>query len=386
MPSGRPSAECQAYALGGAKGSLDLRWIPGPHGQRPSAIHRSEAVGLLAGFGTTFAAIAGILCVFLFFRIYYYGLLTASRRNFESPQQRGKDGSVTPSILVPRRGHGPLLVFLAMLAAAPSATTLVAAEQPATWDRPLPWGAKWALARGIDLPNPFGGSLFVVTMTRDIEVSDVRVTLPDNEPASIGDVANFAVRNSTTLAALKADAWIFPVLNLYVLAGQTWTDSKLDVAVTIDRVIGDPVVLEASQDSEVGGPLLGAGATLVAGHGPWFVLADANYNYSDIDEFEGGIAAWFLSARTGWSGATRGGGWRAWVGAAYLKTDRTLTIRQNSPELGTVVVEVDQRPVDPLTYQVGGSLGIGKRWELLLEAGSNFDDAFVGVLSASFRF
>jgi hypothetical protein len=279
-----------------------------------------------------------------------------------------------------------MVVFLAMLAAALSATTLVAAEQSATWDRPLPWGAEWALARGIDLPNPFGASLFVVTMTRDIEVSDVRVTLPDNEPASIGDVASFAVRNNTTLAALKADAWIFPVLNLYVLAGHTWTDSKLDVAVTIDRVIGDPVVLEASQDSEVGGPLLGAGATLVAGHGPWFILADANYNYSDIDALEGGIAAWFLSARTGWSGATRRGGWRAWIGAAYLKTDRTLTIRQDSPELGAVVVEVDQRPVVPLTYQVGGSLGIGKRWELLLEAGSNFDDAFVGVLSASFRF
>lgn len=40
----------------------------------------------------------------------------------------------------------------------------------------------------------------------------------------------------------------------------------------------------------------------------------------------------------------------------------------------------------PLTYQAGGSLGFGKRWEVLMEAGSNFDDAFVGVFSASFRF
>jgi len=47
---------------------------------------------------------------------------------------------------------------------------------------------------------------------------------------------------------------------------------------------------------------------------------------------------------------------------------------------------VDQRPVNPLTLQAGGSVTISKRWELKLEVGSNFDDAFVGVFSAAFRF
>jgi hypothetical protein len=61
-------------------------------------------------------------------------------------------------------------------------------------------------------------------------------------------------------------------------------------------------------------------------------------------------------------------------------------VSEESPILGTVQVEVDQRPVNPMTLQAGGSLGIGKRWELMLEIGSNFDDAFVGVFSASFRF
>ena len=52
----------------------------------------------------------------------------------------------------------------------------------------------------------------------------------------------------------------------------------------------------------------------------------------------------------------------------------------------TIVVDVDQRPVNPLTLQAGGSVSIGRRWDVLLELGSNFDDAFVGVFSAAYRF
>jgi hypothetical protein len=278
------------------------------------------------------------------------------------------------------------MALAATLVATAAAASPPTEETTPTWDHPLPLGADWALRRGVDLPNPFGASVFMVYMSRDFEVEDVRVTLPGGEPVSVSDVASFAVRNQTALAAVKLDAWLLPVLDLYVLAGHSWTDSRLDATVTLDRVFGDPFVIEVTQEDDVGGPLIGAGATLVAGHGRWFVLADANYNYSDIELFEDALAVWFLSARTGWSGATRRGWWRAWVGAAYLAAERTVTISQTDPALGTVVVEVDQRPVDPLTYQVGDSLGLGQRWDAMLEVGSNFDDAFVGVFSASFRF
>jgi len=261
----------------------------------------------------------------------------------------------------------------------------VGSVQP-TWNRTLPLAADWALERGIDLPNPLGASVLLVTMSRDIEVYDVRVTLPGNEPVSISDVASFDVLNHTTLATLKLDAWILPLFNVYVLVGHTWTETRLDAAITLDRPFGDDIVLELTEDSDVGGPLFGAGATAVAGVGPWFVLADANYNYTEIEPFADGIAAWFLSARTGWSGAARWGGWRAWLGAAYLASDATLVVNQDVQDLGTIVVEVDQRPVNPLTYQAGASTAVGKRWEVLLEAGSNFDDAFVGVTSVAFRF
>lgn len=296
------------------------------------------------------------------------------------------------------RGHGMLRAWpaaLALLSAtvparapgaepAPAAAGgAAAAEGPS---RALPIGAGWARERGIELPNPFGVGVFAVTMRRDIEVTDVRVKLRDGEPVSVSDVGAFAVRNDTTLAAVKLDAWVLPVLDVYVLGGHTWTDSVLDASFTVDPIgPRPPEAVQLVRQSEVGGAMVGGGATLVAGYGPWFILADGNYSWSDVEPFEGGIAAWFLSARTGWSGKTRWGGWRGWLGAAYLATQRTLTVRQESG-LGTLTVEIDQRPVHPITMQGGASVAAGKRWEALVELGSNFDDAFLGIFSASFRF
>ena len=251
--------------------------------------------------------------------------------------------------------------------------------------RLLPFGADWARARGIDLPSPFGVGLFVVSMRRDIEVTDVRVTLPGNAPASVSNVATFAVHNNTTMLAAKVDAWLLPVLNVYVLGGYSWTDSRLDATVTIDRPLLPPLVLDVTQDDQVGGPLLGGGATLVAGYGPWFIMADANLSVSDIAAFDERLAALFASARTGWSGTTGWGSWRAWVGLAWLETSRTLKVTTET-SIGPVLLEIDQQPVNPLTAQLGGSLSIGKRWEAMLEVGGNADADRVVVFSAVYRF
>jgi hypothetical protein len=39
-----------------------------------------------------------------------------------------------------------------------------------------------------------------------------------------------------------------------------------------------------------------------------------------------------------------------------------------------------------MTYQLGASLTINRHWDVLVEAGTNFDDANMLVLSASYRF
>jgi hypothetical protein len=302
----------------------------------------------------------------------------------------GRVTAMTSAAPLHHRRSFLVLAALLLTATAPARAAdppdLAAAPPPApAGSRLLPFGGDWARARGIDLPSPFGVGVFLVSMRRDIEVTDVRVTLPGNAPASVSDVASFAVHNHTTLLAAKVDAWLLPVLNVYVLAGHSWTDSRLDATVTIDRPLLPPLVLDVTENSEVGGPLLGGGATLVAGYGPWFIMADANLSVSDIAAFDEPLAALFASARTGWSGTTGWGSWRAWVGLAWLETSRTLKVTQET-SIGPVVVEIDQQPVNPLTAQLGGSLSLGKRWEAMLELGANSDSDRVFVFSAVYRF
>ena len=249
-----------------------------------------------------------------------------------------------------------------------------------------PWQRGWYEDRGIELPRRFGISLNLISMERDIEVTDVTVKLGPLPPESIADRASFDVANRTTLTMARFDAWVLPFLDVYVMAGQTRTDTSLVASFEIDPPTGDPIPVALEQQSRVDGPLYGGGATLVVGHGAFFGMFDANYARSDLDLFDGTIDALLLSGRVGWFRDTDLGQWRVWTGLMVLDSSRTLTITTDVPVFGRTEVEVEQSPVNPTTLELGGSLSINRRWDVLVEVGSNFDDAFLTVVSGSYRF
>lgn len=249
-----------------------------------------------------------------------------------------------------------------------------------------PWQRGWYEARSIELPRRFGVAMNFIFMERDIEVTDVTVKVGNRPPESISDRANFDVANRTTLSMMRFDAWVLPFLDLYAMAGQARTDTSLVASFEIAPPIGDPIPVVVEQNSRVDGPLYGGGATLVVGHGAFFAMLDANYSRSDLDLFDGTIDALLLSGRVGWFRDTGLGQWRVWTGLMYLDSSRTLTITTDIPVFGPTEVEVEQRPVNPTTLELGGSLSINRHWEILVEVGSNFDDAFLTVVSGSYRF
>jgi hypothetical protein len=278
------------------------------------------------------------------------------------------------------------------MAALISVSVLPASAQeavPSSDEKSDKWGwlhRDWYAERGIELPRPFGAGLNVVYMDRDIEVTDVSVTFGGRPPESVSDRAEFAVGNRTTLSMVRLDAWVLPMLDVYAMAGHTWTESSLRASFSIAPPVGEPIPVSIEQDQKVEGPLYGGGATLVAGAGSWFGMADANYVRTDLDVFEGVLSAWFLSGRVGWHRITGRREVRAWTGIAYLASKQTLTIPLDLPVIGETKVAVDQQPVDPVTYELGGSLSLGRRWDVLVEVGSNFADAFLAVTSVSYRF
>ena len=249
-----------------------------------------------------------------------------------------------------------------------------------------PWQWGWYAERGIELPRRFGIGVNLIYMERDIEVTDVVVTVGNRPPESISDRASFDVANRTTLSMVRFDAWVLPFLDVYMMAGQTRTDTSLLASFEISPPVGAPIPVVVEQDQRADGPLYGGGATLVVGHGAFFAMLDANYARSDVDLFDGTIDALLLSGRIGWFRNTDLGQWRVWTGAMYLDSSRTLTITTDVPVVGRTQVEVEQQPVNPTTLELGGSLTIGRRWDILVEVGSNFDDAFLTVFSGSYRF
>lgn len=245
----------------------------------------------------------------------------------------------------------------------------------------------WFEEQNITLPLPYGVGAAMVYMERDIEIEDVSVSIGNRPAQSISDRADFKMTNETILGSAKFDAWVLPVMNVYVMLGRTESEARLDSTLMV-KPPGEsetvPVKLDVKE--KVDGPILGVGMTFVAGHKDWFGMLDASYVTSDIDEFDGTMDVWMASARVGRTLGTDFGRTMVWGGLFYVDTQRTLTFSQERPLLGNITVDVEQQTKNPLTYQIGGSLQLSKHWEVLTEIGSNFDDASLLVVSASYRF
>lgn len=255
--------------------------------------------------------------------------------------------------------------------------------------RILPFGADWAKKKGIDLPAPWGFSTFFTYMGRDIKITDVTVEFGGRAPESISEYSDFAVKNQTYVSALKLDAWILPILNVYVLAGYATTNANMNVDLTIDRSILPlpPVNMSVETSTKVKGPYTGIGTSLVAGYKSWFVMADANYGKTWPDLLNNSINFTMLSLRSGLSGKMgEMNSIRAWLGAAYMDSKCTLEIKDVSDVLGEVLIKVEQHPVNPWTFQCGFLIGVGKNFEFMTELGSNFEDASMLALNVAYRF
>lgn len=257
-------------------------------------------------------------------------------------------------------------------------------------NRILPFWSDWAKQQGIDLPLPFGIAANYIFMSRDVDVTDVTVQFLNRAPESINDFTSFAVRNNTSVAAVKFDAWILPLLNVYVTVGYASTIAKMNANITIERSILPlpPVELDIETETKIADLYWGVGSTMVVGYKSWFIMADANYGSTTPDELNNSINFTFLSGRSGFMGKIgQDNSMKAWLGAAYLFSTTTLEITVPSgSSLGDVLVKIEQQPVNPWTFHSGFMISLNKRFDFMAELGTNFKDASIAVLSSTFRF
>ena len=277
--------------------------------------------------------------------------------------------------------------------AAPATPAPDAASQEASakYSRVLPFMAQQALDSGHELPLPFGGALIVTGLyNRTIDVSDVRVGL-QNPAESVSEFAQFGAKSNVFNANLKFDAWLLPFLNVYALLGTVKNESTthIQVRITPPGLPGlpppAPIEFAGTVETDLSGVVGGAGMTLAAGYGPFFIVADVNYIQSDLgfdERFKGKIA----TVRTGYQGKLSGLPLQLWFGVGNWHTATTVSSSVEIPGAGLLTFEADQAPHTPWMYDVGANVEINKKWQLVADVGNDLVGGWVFVIGPTYRF
>lgn len=184
--------------------------------------------------------------------------------------------------------------------------------------------------------------------------------LPPEIAAGI-DIEAIEASNFTETTHVTFDYWLFPFLDLQLLAGTITSDTDL----ALSRVnVGLPL-----QDLEVEskGNVFGAGFTLAYGHERLFGTFTAQYTSAELDQVSSSVKALVLTPKVGWRLGTKGA---AWLGAMYQKPEEkhegSYLVPPFPVPLGYAVTLTNE---EKWGYLAGASYGLTDHWVLTAEGG-----------------
>jgi hypothetical protein len=248
------------------------------------------------------------------------------------------------------------------------------------WSSFLPLMKEEALARGHELPLPFGVGFVYNYLEREINVTDVRVGINGQPMQSVSDFLDLGSNSRVNAALLKADAWVLPFLNVYFLGG--YLDNQ---STSIGHVTVGAQQFDFQVPTSIQGFVGGGGLTLAAGYRNFFLTVDANYTQTDLG-FDDSFSALVASVRTGWFGKVGAVPVRLWVGGVFWDTANTASSTVQVTGVGTVQFEADQGPRNPWNASVGCSVVISRSWECFADYGFNLDDVRIFATGLTWRF
>ncbi|PSV07061.1 hypothetical protein [Photobacterium leiognathi] len=252
----------------------------------------------------------------------------------------------------------------------------------------LPIWKEEAQALGYELPKPIGFNLSYMALEQSIDVNSIDLK---GLPIWIPELDMQAEQGSQTseVLTLRADMWLFPFLNLYVLGGKMTGTSETAVNVH-NKFLGDYRIDNFKLDLD--GYLYGGGVVLAGGYKQIFGLVDISYTETELTVIDGSISAWVISPRIGYDFYQQGLPLRVWGGAMYQNVEQSLSGKlsdlnlppfiENIAKNGTFHIEqqlsTPWNPILGMQYQINPSL------YLLAEAG--FGDRTSLFTSIDFRF
>lgn len=166
---------------------------------------------------------------------------------------------------------------------------LVAGNEAAHWSGLPIWGGKEAREHGFELPLPLGFSANVFSETANFHVPKVTLGGRGGGLLDIGSLVRVSnVKIEETASTVRADSWVLPFLDLYVVGGYVEGNAEITLrpGLPILRTRGPKYDLKLNFE----GPTVGLGGTLAGGFKPvedrptiLFGLTDLNFTKTFLD-------------------------------------------------------------------------------------------------------
>jgi hypothetical protein len=271
---------------------------------------------------------------------------------------------------------------------------------PRKYDRELPFLAQKVVDLGFDLPLPWGFGLTMADVSQKMNLENIQVGFPNvGSPKQPYEAVAF--ENSTTdtrATQVKLDAWLFPFMNVFAMAGGVEGDITMDVSLDGNTILNrfdqcnplppvPPLINKPRRDAclalqnalqnktfhlpvkaNVNAFTYGVGTTLAAGINNWFVSVPLSINWADP---AGGVTYGVTKTITPRGGRTFNlrslGNFTAFGGGNWMESEYTIEGTFAVPGGGILEYTINESSVDPWNLVLGFNWDFTRRFSWALE-------------------
>ena len=221
----------------------------------------------------------------------------------------------------------------------------------------LPWAK--SLAKGVELPRPYGIGIDVFDMNHDYSVDRLGLNVMGQD---VEGPNGFEVENRLTEINVKLDAWVLPFLNVFALVGDL--DGLTVVDLSENNSFGIPI---QALRVEYSGLIYGGGMTLTgAFRQRYFGSLTASFTETDLSgDFESSVETITLQPRVG----IYGDGGSFWIGGMWIDADERHIGSIPVPFLGAVGFDISLSEAEAFHWTIGASFYWTDRWQITMEGG-----------------
>jgi hypothetical protein len=282
---------------------------------------------------------------------------------------------------------------------------------PRKWNRTLPFLGQKVIDKGYNLPLPLGVGLTAAFINQEMDLTNLSAGVNGRPMRGFESVSFNKPKSETQSLQVKLDAWLFPFMNVFAMAGGVKGDFDMDVGLDGNTMLSnleitcptlnpiDQAFCNQLEDqtfilpikTEVDIFTYGVGTTLAGGWNNWFLVLPMSVNWAEPENKVSDGVSYTVTPRFGRVvNLRKRGSISAFGGGNWLRSKYTIT--------GNFVVPDQYQPLETIEYSIdqesrdNWTLLVGFNWDFNRRTSWSFEyNGFIGsresvISSLNFRF